>query len=146
MIDNKFALCDLMGVGGSSKVYSARCQDGQEYSLKIIRKDKGYSDELSKRLVTNETQVMQQLGSHPNLVNCLGCNPEGVAYLADGVHTIRYLVLEKCKNGSLSNIIRHTGPVEENIAKFLFLQLCCATQYLHQNNYAHMDIKLENVL
>jgi serine/threonine protein kinase len=146
MIDNKFALSELMGVGGSSKVYSAYCQDGTECALKIIRKDKGYSEELSRRLVQNESLVMTDLGDHPNLVNSFGCNPDGIAQLADGQHEIRYLVLEKCKNGSLSTIIRHTGPLEEFVAKFLFIQLCYATQHVHNKNYAHLDIKLENIL
>lgn len=123
MIDNTFYLNELMGIGGSSKVYSANSNDGNEYALKIIRKDKGYSDSLAKKLVENEHLVMNQLGNHPNLVNCIGSNTEGIANLADGQHIIRYLVLEKCKNGALSTIIRHTGPLEEQIAKFLFMQL-----------------------
>ena len=135
-----------MGVGGSSKVYSAKWSDESECALKIIRKDKGYSDAISQQLVVNEFLVMQNLGYHPNLVNSFGWNPNGKALLADGVHDIRYLVLEKCKNGSLSTIIRNTGPLEEGIAKFLFFQLWCATQYIHEKNYAHMDIKLENIL
>mmetsp|Transcript_35528 Transcript_35528/g.41118 ORF Transcript_35528/g.41118 Transcript_35528/m.41118 type:complete len:245 (+) Transcript_35528:35-769(+) len=146
MIDNTFMLKELLGVGGSSKVYSAVAEDGNEYALKIIRKDKGYSNETAMRLVTNEMKVMEKLGSHPNLVNGISCNPSGTAMLADGFHEIRYLVLEKCKNGSLSTIIRQTGPLEEELAKFLFFQLCSATQYIHDRNYAHLDIKLENVL
>lgn len=146
MIDNTFALTQLMGVGGSSKVYSATGSDGNEYALKIIRKDKGYSDELAKRLVQNEFDVMSKLGEHPNIVNALGFNCEGTANLVDGQHAIRYLVLEKCKNGSLSTIIRQTGPLEENITKFLFVQLCSALQHVHSQNFVHMDVKLENIL
>lgn len=146
MIDNTFYLNELMGIGGSSKVYSAKANDGNEYALKIIRKDKGYSESLAKKLVENEHLIMVQLGNHPNLVNCIGSNAEGIANLADGQHIIRYLVLEKCKNGALSTIIRHTGPLEEQIAKFLFLQLWCAIKHINDQGYAHMDIKLENIL
>ena len=146
MIDNMFLLSNLMGVGGSSKVYSAKWSDETEYALKIIRKDKGYSDAISQQLVLNEFMVTKELGFHPNLVNIFRWNTNGTAVLADGVHDIRYLVMEKCKNGSLSTIIRHTGPLEEEITKFLFYQLCCATQFIHEKNYAHLDIKLENIL
>jgi serine/threonine protein kinase len=127
-------------------VYSAKDADDSEVALKIIRKDKGYSDRLSQKLVQNEMLVMSKLGAHPNIVNSLGCNPNGIAFLADGNHSIKYLILEWCKNGSLSNIIRQTGPLEEDIAKFLFLQLWYATQFIHNKNYAHLDIKLENIL
>ena len=146
MIDNQFLLCDLLGVGGSSKVYSTRTSDENEYALKIIRKDKGYSDELSRKLVENEHLIATKLGQHPNLVNILGYNSDGTAILADGIHSINYLLLEKCKNGALSTIIKKTGPLEEGIAKFLFLQLCAAVKYIHDKNFAHMDIKLENIL
>jgi serine/threonine protein kinase len=146
MIDNTFYLNELMGIGGSSKVYSAKSTDGNDYALKIIRKDKGYSEELAKKLVQNEHLIMSKLGNHPNLVGCNGYNSDGIANLADGQHAIRYLVLEKCKNGALSTIIRHTGQLEEHVAKFLFLQLWCAVQYVHDRGFAHMDIKLENIL
>jgi len=146
MIDNTFLLCDLMGVGGSSKVYSTKDTEGEEFALKIIRKDKGYSDQLSKKLVENEHLISAKLGKHPNLVNILGYNSDGTAILADGVHTINYLIMEKCKHGALSSIIRKTGPLEEGVAKFLFKQLCAAVKYFHENNFAHMDLKLENIL
>lgn len=146
MIDNRFLLCECLGVGGSSKVYSAKDSNNQEVALKIIRKDKGYSDRISQKLIENEMTVMSKLGEHPNIVNALGCNTNGVAYLADGNHSITYLVLEWWKNGSLSTIIRQTGPLEEDIARFLFLQLWFATQFIHNKNYAHLDIKLENIL
>ena len=146
MIDNTFMLCDLMGVGGSSKVYNAKGNDGEEYALKIIRKDKGYSDGLSRKLVENEHFIATRIGQHPNLVKILSYNSNGTAILTDGTHPINYLVMENCKNGALSNIIRQTGPLEEDIAKFLFMQLCAAVKFIHKNNFAHMDIKLENIL
>ena len=123
MIDNRFLLADLLGVGGSSKVYSANTATGQEVAVKIIRKDKGYSDKLSQRLIQVESYIMKVLGHHPNLVNCLYSNAEGNVILADGEHSIRYLVMEKCKNGSLANLIKQTGSLEEEQARVLFIQL-----------------------
>jgi len=146
MIDNRFALNECLGIGGSSKVYSARDSTNKDFALKIIRKDKGYSEDLSKNLVENEFGVMTRLGAHPNIVNWVGANSEGTAALADGVHSIRYLVLECCKHGSLSSVIRQTGPLEETVAKFLFLQLWHATRFIHEKSFAHLDIKLENIL
>lgn len=145
MIDNTFQLKELLGIGGSSKVYNSTSNDGQEYAIKIVRKDKGYSEEIAKKIVENEHFLSLKLGQHPNLVNILGYNTDGRAQLADGVHSINYLLMERCKNGSLSNIIRKTGPLEENITKFLFLQLCSAVKFIHEN-FIHMDIKLENIL
>lgn len=146
MIDNKYALQKQLGIGGSSKVFSAKDRDGNEYALKIIRKDKGYSEQTSCYLVDNEVSMVNSLGYHPNLLRCLGANIEGSANLYDGWHSIKYIVYEKWANGTLAEIIRSTGPIEENISKFMFLQLACAIRYLHSQEVVHLDIKLENAL
>ena len=54
--------------------------------------------------------------------------------------------MEYCANGSLSNIVRKTGPIEESIVRFMFTQLAFAVQHLHNKKFAHLDIKLENIL
>ena len=46
----------------------------------------------------------------------------------------------------MARIVRHTGPFEETLAKVIFLQLCHAVNHLHSQGYAHLDIKLENIL
>jgi len=55
-------------------------------------------------------------------------------------------VLEIAQNGSLSRYIRLTGPLEERLVKFLFLQISSAVKNMHDKNIAHFDIKLENIL
>lgn len=97
-------------------------------------------------LIKDEYQIISKIGHHPNLINCLAFNDEGSVLLADGIHDIQYMVLEKCKHGSLARIIRQTGPIEEEITKFLFIQMVCAVKFMHDKNYAHLDIKLENIL
>lgn len=62
------------------------------------------------------------------------------------VQNIKYNVLEVADNGALSRFIRSTGPVEENVAKFMFAQLASAVKHMHSNLIAHFDIKLENIL
>mmetsp|Transcript_18752 Transcript_18752/g.18419 ORF Transcript_18752/g.18419 Transcript_18752/m.18419 type:complete len:96 (+) Transcript_18752:19-306(+) len=95
MIDNTYQLKELLGIGGSSKVYNATSKDDQEYAIKVIRKDKGYSEELSRQIVQNEYLLSLKLGSHPNLVNIISYNSDGRAQLADGIHSINYLLMEK---------------------------------------------------
>ena len=146
MIDNTFLIGDLLGVGGSAKVYSVDADDGNQYAMKIMRKDKDYTTEQAQKLVKHEYHTMTQLPSHPNIISWVGYNDKGDAYLNDGVHQTQYLVFEKCQNGTLSKIIRQTGPLEEDICKLIFLQMCSAVKSMHDVNYAHLDIKLENIL
>jgi len=54
--------------------------------------------------------------------------------------------MEYCENGSLNTIIKKTGAIEENIARFIFTQLSSAVHFLHSKNFSHLDIKLENTL
>lgn len=59
---------------------------------------------------------------------------------------ICYNAIEYWENGSLSSIINLTGAINETIARFIFCQIASAVQHLHSQNFAHLDIKLENVL
>jgi len=61
-------------------------------------------------------------------------------------YSVQYLLLEQCRNGTLGKIIRRTGALEENLARVLFLQLVTAVKFIHKKGFAHMDIKLENIL
>ena len=121
--------------------------DRNEYAIKAIRKDKGYTREVATKLIELEVQTMLNVGSHPNIVNIVDSNAFGVARLpVSGLEEVKYIVLEKCANGSLSKYIRHTGPLEEQIARFLFLQLWNAVSFMHKQHYVHLDIKLDNIL
>lgn len=55
--------------------------------------------------------------------------------------------MELCK-GDLFDVILEKGPIkDENLLKHLFSQISGALEHLHtQASYAHLDIKLENIL
>ena len=57
-----------------------------------------------------------------------------------------YHCIEFAENGSLSNVLRYTGPVAESQASFMFLQLADAVANVHRSGFAHLDLKLENIL
>ena len=121
--------------------------DQNEYAIKAIRKDKGYTREVATKLIELEVQTMLNLGSHPNIVNIFDSNTNGVARLpVTGLEEVKYIALEKCANGSLSKYIRNTGPLEEQVTRFFFLQLWNAVSFMHEQHYVHLDIKLDNIL
>lgn len=46
----------------------------------------------------------------------------------------------------MSNVLRYTGPLGEGLASFMFLQLLHAVAEVHCSGFAHLDLKLENIL
>jgi serine/threonine protein kinase len=149
MIDGKFTLRKFLGQGGSSVVYLATDEEGEGYAVKILRKDRNYSYEKGTWMIQKEYSIMAKLEDHPNILNCFYFNPDGVikklAKSSNKEH-IMYNVLELAVNGALSNFIRITGSIEEDLVRFMFLQLSDAVKFMHQKFFAHLDLKLENVL
>lgn len=57
-----------------------------------------------------------------------------------------YNLIEYAPNRTVSDFIRYTGAVEEEFARFFMCQILHAIQFMHHQGYAHLDIKLENIL
>ena len=52
-----------------------------------------------------------------------------------------HLVLELMKGGDLQKRIKDQGQMEESTAKYYFIQLVLAVQYLHKQGIVHRDLK-----
>lgn len=57
-----------------------------------------------------------------------------------------YFVMEYIEGGSLADMLKARGPLQEEEALLYILQIADALQYLHQNKILHLDIKPANVL
>lgn len=60
-----------------------------------------------------------------------------------------YISMEACTGGDLFNLIskNNGGIANARILKHMITKILKSVQYLHEEvNYAHMDIKLENIL
>jgi len=127
----------LLGCGGMGAVYLARRADGQfdqTVALKVMAPH--LAGEVFVRGFRNERQLLAAL-AHPNIARLLdggvvaGGSPYLVMEYVDGELWDRYCAAHKL-------------PIEARIR--LFLQVCDAVEFAHQNLIVHGDLKPGNIL
>jgi serine/threonine protein kinase len=109
-------------------------------------KTKASAQEVAAIMLEKEHNLLQALSGHPNIIKSFNVNLEGFVQSGDQSEPVMYSLLEFAKNGALSNFVRYTGGIEERISKLFALQICNAVKFIHDLGYAHLDLKLENIL
>ena len=89
---------------------------------------------------------MNKLAKHPNILNSHYFNPDGYMKNGGKKEKVQYLLLDVAENGPISRYVRICGEIEEDLTKFMFLQLTDALRFIHASGYVHLDLKLENIL
>ncbi len=132
-----YLLDGLLGRGGMGAVYRAHRADGefeQQVAIKLI--DLPLATGLFRDRFRQERQILASL-QHPFIARLLngGVTEEGDPYLVmelvDGIPIHRYCEREKL-------------PLRQRLA--LFLKVCEAVQFAHQNFVVHRDLKPDNIL
>ncbi len=132
-----YELDRLLGRGGMGAVYLAHRADGQfeqKVAIKLI--DLPLATDLFRERFRQERQILAEL-QHPYIARLLdgGVTADGDLYLVmeyvDGVPIHRF-----CEERRLS--------VPQRIA--LFMRVCEAVQFAHQNFVVHRDLKPDNIL
>jgi eukaryotic-like serine/threonine-protein kinase len=123
--------------GGMGTVYVAERADGQfeqRVALKLVRRE--LDTDIARRRFLVERQILARL-SHPHIARLVdggllrGGRPWFAMELIDGVPLTRY-----CDDHRLS--------IERRLE--LFLAVCEAVRYAHQNLVVHRDLKPSNML
>lgn len=126
-----------LGRGGMGVVFEAVRDDGvftKRVALKVAARA-AYAPEFLQRF-QHERQVLARL-EHPSIAQLL----DGGA-TADGVP---YFVMELIEGVPLNeHIARHEPEIRERLR--LFLQVCDAVDYAHQNLVIHRDLTPRNIL
>lgn len=125
-----------LGSGGMGAVHLASRADDEyrkDVAIKVVR-DR-LSNELIERFL-NERQILATL-EHPNIARLLdgGTTDDGFPYVVME-YVIGRPINEFCDQGRLTTRQRLE----------LFLTVCSAVQYSHQNLIVHRDIKPQNIL
>ncbi len=132
-----YEIISKIGEGGMGTVFLAHRNDDsftQHVAIKIIHSTSINTETLQR--FQNERQILANL-NHPNIARLLdgGATESGLPYLVmeyvEGLPIVEY-----CQSRQLNLIHRIK----------LFLQVCEAIKYAHQNLIVHRDIKPANIL
>jgi len=126
------------GRGGMGTVYLAERADDQyhkQVALKVVRGPLALDDHLVRRF-REERQILAAL-DHPNIARLLdgGVTADGLPWFA--MEFVAGLPIDR-------HAREHALPLESRLR--LFLAVCDAVQYAHQNLVVHRDLKPSNLL
>lgn len=133
----------IIGSGASGTVHICRIKDSKsaqysrDYAIKRYhRKSKEDHDSYRERLLC-EFSLASAL-HHQNVVSSL--------HLLEDQKGVLHGVMELCSGGDLHTMIQQTDNLKAIEADCYFKQALLGTEYLHQQCFAHHDLKLENLM
>ncbi|XP_035746358.1 testis-specific serine/threonine-protein kinase 2 [Egretta garzetta] len=132
-----YSLNNTLGQGSYGKVKSAYCDRlKRNVAVKIIDKRKTPRDFL-ERFLPREIEALRRL-HHPSIIKAYEIFETSAGKV--------YIVMELGEKGDLLDYIKITGAMKEDIARIKFQQLASAIKHCHDSDFAHRDLKCENIL
>ena len=137
LLDNRYEILELVGVGGMARVYKARCHRlNRLVAIKILREDLAKDAELRRRF-HDESQAVAML-SHPNIVSIYD-----VCRSSD----LEYIVMELIDGITLKQYMQKKGnKLNWREALHFITQIVNALGHAHSRGIIHRDIKPHNVM
>jgi len=133
----EFTLVEKIGAGGMGTVYrGVREQEPGPFNVAIKVLRKGFFSATRMRFFRKEFEILSYL-NHPNIAKSYQ-----TGILEDGQP---YIVMEYVEGLPL-NRYTHSKKLDLNQRIRLFLQVCNAVTYAHQNLVVHRDLKPSNIL
>ena len=127
MLDDRYEIMEVIGVGGMAVVYKAMCHRLNRYvAIKILRDEFAEDAEFRKRFQT-EAQAVAML-SHPNIVS-----------VYDVSHTagVEYIVMELIEGVTLMQYMQKKGALSWKEAAHFSTQIAKALEHAHQPLVIH---------
>lgn len=136
ILGGRYEILELIGVGGMSKVYKAKCRLLNRFvAIKILKDEYNADSEFIKRFYI-ESQAAASL-SNPNIVSIYDVGEENHTY---------YIVMEYVEGVTLKEVIQSNGVMAWNVALNFSLQILNALECAHKNGIVHRDIKPHNII
>lgn len=137
MLDNRYEILDVLGVGGMAVVYKARCHRlNRLVAIKILKSDLAQDAELRRRF-HDESQAVAML-SHPNIV---------AVYDVSKTDDVEYIVMELIDGITLKQYMdQRGGKLSWREALHFITQIVKALDHAHSRGIIHRDIKPHNIM
>ncbi len=136
LLDNRYEILEVLGVGGMAVVYKARCHKLNRLVAIKILKDDYLEDEEFRRRFHSESQAVAQL-SHPNIV--------AVYDVSTSIMT-DYIVMELIDGITLKQYMEKKGVLNWKETLHFAIQIAKALEHAHGRGIVHRDIKPHNVM
>ncbi len=135
-IDERYQIVSLLGRGGCGCVYKViQIALKKQFALKTLNPIN--TSEITTLRLHKEAQAASRL-QHPNLVRAVDFGMIG--------GTQPYLVMDLVEGPTLSQFLKQHGKASVKDALNMFLPLCSALSYAHEQGVVHRDLKPSNVI
>jgi eukaryotic-like serine/threonine-protein kinase len=133
---NRYRILERIGKGGMGTVYKAEHRlFARIVAVKVISPDL-MADPLAVKRFMSEMLAMGRL-LHLNIV---------LAWEADQIDDLYFLVMEYLQGVNLSQLVKEQGPLPVAIACAYIKQVAGALGYSHAHGHIHGDIKPQNLM
>jgi serine/threonine-protein kinase len=136
MLCDRYEILEVVGAGGMSIVYKARCHRlNRNVAIKVLKPE--FSND--KNFVTKfriEAQASAGL-THPNIVNVYD------VYDDDGIY---FIVMELVEGITLKEYIAENGRLPMDKAIDVSIQIASGLEAAHESHIIHRDIKPQNII
>jgi len=145
-LDDRYLILNKIEKGTFSKVrVCVDIETNQRYAIKI------FDEEFSKNL-KNMDILSQEINAHvkfdnENIAKLFTYSFSGKLKKSDNkIKNIKYLILELGERGALMELLKSKKRFPVKICRYFFRQIVNGLIFLHKNNVAHRDLKLENFI
>ncbi|MBQ9838782.1 MAG: Stk1 family PASTA domain-containing Ser/Thr kinase [Oscillospiraceae bacterium] len=136
LLDNRYEILEVLGVGGMAVVYKARCHRLNRFVAVKILKDDYLQDEEFRRRFHSESQAVAML-SHSNIVS---------VYDVSSSLDADYIVMELIDGITLKQYMEKKGVLNWKETLHFAIQIAKALEHAHSRGIVHRDIKPHNVM
>src|SRR2546423_2709463 len=139
ILDDKYRLERLLGMGGMGAVYLATHLGTDRYvALKLIMPQFMRNEEFVERF-KREARAAGRL-RHPNVVDVTDFGFSG-----SGPDRVAYLVMEYLDGATLSDVLYEENRLPLYWVVDILEQVCAAVHEAHQQGIVHRDLKPDNI-
>lgn len=136
MLDNRYEILEVIGIGGMAVVYKAKCHRLNRFVAIKVLKDEYAQDREFRQRFHDESQSVAML-SHPNIVAVYDVSRSG---------SIDYIVMELIEGITLKEYLARRGPLSWQETTFFSMQIAKALEHAHSRGVIHRDIKPQNIM